>query len=86
MVTLKTIANNKGTIKNHTTINKQFMADLNIPPGAMRDLTTPTMMLGLDGTSMISPVKRSPATQRDHAQTQEAGLAASSQLTTITPS
>ena len=46
MVTLKTIANSKGTIKNHTTINKQFMADLNIPPRAMRDLTTPTMMLG----------------------------------------
>ena len=34
------------TIENHTTINKQFMADLNIPPRAMRDLTIPTMMLG----------------------------------------
>ena len=45
-LTLETIANSKGTIKNHTTINKQFMADLNIPPRAMRDLTTPTMMLG----------------------------------------
>ena len=45
-LTLETIANSKGTIKNHTTINKQFMADLNIPPRAMRDLTIPTMMLG----------------------------------------
>ena len=45
-LTLETIANSKGTIKNHTTINKQFMADLNIPPRATRDLTTPTMMLG----------------------------------------
>ncbi|XP_063676119.1 uncharacterized protein LOC134812566 [Bolinopsis microptera] len=45
-LTLETIAFRKGTIKNHTTINKQFMADLIIPPRATRDLTTPTMMLG----------------------------------------
>ena len=45
-LTLETIAHRKGTIKNHTTINKQFMEDLNIPPRATRDLTAPTMMLG----------------------------------------
>ena len=44
-LTLETIAFRKGTIKNHTTINKQFMADLNIPPKAERDLSIPTMML-----------------------------------------
>ena len=45
-LTLETIGHSKGTIETHTTINKQFMADLNIPPRAMRDLTIPTMMLG----------------------------------------
>ena len=31
-LTLETIAPRKGTITTHTTINKQFMLDLNIPP------------------------------------------------------
>ena len=44
-LTLETIAFRKGTIKNHTTINKQFMVDLNIPSKAERDLSIPTMML-----------------------------------------
>ena len=44
-LTLETIAPRKGTITTHTTINKQFMLDLNIPPKAERDLSIPTMML-----------------------------------------
>ena len=44
-LTLETIAPSKGTITTHTTINKQFMVDLNIPPKAERDLSIPTMML-----------------------------------------
>ena len=44
-LTLETIAPRKGTITTHTTINKQFMVDLNIPPKAERDLSIPTMML-----------------------------------------
>ena len=44
-LTLETIAFRKGTIKTHTTINKQFMVDFNIPPKAERDLSIPIMML-----------------------------------------
>jgi len=44
-LTLETIAFRKGTIKTHTTINKQFTVDLNIPPKAERDLSIRTMML-----------------------------------------
>ncbi|XP_063677002.1 uncharacterized protein LOC134813244 [Bolinopsis microptera] len=44
-LTLETITFRKGTIKTHTTINKQFMVDLNIPSKAERDLSIPTMML-----------------------------------------
>ena len=35
----------KGTIKAHTTIYKEFIADLNIPKRIERDLSTPTMAL-----------------------------------------
>ena len=34
------------TIKSHTTINNEFMKDLNIPQTAKKDLMTPTMNLG----------------------------------------
>ena len=44
-LTLETIALRKRTIKTHTTINKQFMVDFNIPPKAERDLSIPIMML-----------------------------------------
>ena len=44
-LTLEIITFRKGAIKNHTTINKQFMVDLNIPSKAERDLTIPTIML-----------------------------------------
>ena len=46
-LTLETIAFRKGTTKTNTTINKQFMVDLNIPSKAesQRDLLIPTMML-----------------------------------------
>ena len=44
-LTLETIAFRKGTIKTDTTINKQFMVDLNIPTKAERDLSILTMML-----------------------------------------
>ena len=36
-LTLETIAFRKGTIKTHTTINKQFMVDLNIPTTQSRE-------------------------------------------------
>lgn len=35
----------KGTIKAHTTINNEFMAELDIPSNAERDLTVPTLNL-----------------------------------------
>ena len=35
----------KGTIKAHTTINNDFMAELDIPSNAERDLTVPTLNL-----------------------------------------